>query len=315
MLKEWQRGAQMVLERNPKYRGKTRVDQIVTKFVPDETQRFNTVSTGGGDFFLTSDFQSITNAKQQQGTIGDTTVPQSGGYNIFFNLTKPPFDDLRARQAIVHAFDAKAMNDTVNQGSGLLTRNLFLKDSEFYSNIAQPKPSKKKAQELFDTLAKEGKPLEFTVEVPPTFQKMGEWFQARLAGFENVTMNIQPVAGNQTVTNWRSGNFTLGLTNAPRFVEPSPQLSNFFETGAVNNYGKYSNPEVDAAFKKARTTDNVGDRKAAYETVQRAQVKDLPSFFFMHQVIHALYNKNALRSVPVFADGFPRWDRMSTKGA
>jgi peptide/nickel transport system substrate-binding protein len=314
MLKEWQRGAQLVLERNPKYRGKPRLDQIVAKYIPDETQRFNTLSTGGGDFLLTSEFQSITSAKQQP-NLGDKTVASNGGYNIFFNLTKPPFDDVRARQAIAYAFDPKAMNDTLNGGAGLLAPNLFLKDSDFFTPVRQPQPNRKKAQELFDTLAAEGKPLDFTVEVPPTFQRLGEWFQARLTGFKNVTMNIEPIAASQTVQNWRSGNFVLGFTNAPRFVEPSPQLSNYLETGGATNYGKYSNPDVDAAFKKARTTNDVAERRTAYESVQRAQVKDLPSFFFQHQVIHTLYNKNKIQNIDPFADGFPRWDRMSVKGA
>jgi peptide/nickel transport system substrate-binding protein len=314
MLKEWQRGSGLVFERNPEYKGKARLDQIVAKYISDETQRFNTLSTGGGDFMITADFQTITAAKQQA-NLADESVPANGGYNIFFNLTRAPFDDLRARQAIAYAFDAKVMNDTLNGGTGLLAPTLFLKDSKFFTSVRQPLANKKKAQDLFDTLAREGKTLEFTVEAPPTFQKIAEWFQARLSSFENVTMNVQPIAPNQTVQNWRSGNFTLSLTNAPRFIEPSPQLSNYLETGGATNYGKYSNPEVDAAFKKARTTNDVEERKAAYETVQRAQVKDLPSFFFQHQVIHTLYNKNKIQNVDLFADGFPRWDRMSTKAA
>jgi peptide/nickel transport system substrate-binding protein len=312
VLIEWQRGSQIVFDRNPTYKPKPRVNQIIAKYVADETQRLNTLTTGGGDFLLTSDFQTISTVEQQP-NLADKTVAQSGGYNIFFNLTKPPFDDLRARQAIAHAFDAKAMNETLNGGTGLLAPNLFLKDSEFFTPVRQPQANKKKAQELFDALAQEGKPLEFTVEVPPVFQKIGEWFQARLSSFENVRMNVQPIAPNQTVQNWRSGTFTLGMTNVPRFVEPSPQLSNYFETGANNNYGKYSNPEVDAAFKKARTTDDVEERKAAYETVQRAQVKDLPSFFFMHQVVHVVHNKTRVQNLEVFNDGMPRWDRISVK--
>ncbi len=312
MFKEWQRGAQLTLERNPKYKGKTRLDQIVAKYIPDETQRLNTLTTGGADIDITGDLEAVNTAKQQP-TIADATAAQSGGNNIFFNLTRPPFDDLRARQAIAFAFDGKAMNNAINGGAGLLAPNLFLKDSEFHSAVGQPKPDKKKAQALLDELAAEGKPLEFSVETSQTFQKMAEWFQARLASFNNVKMDIQPVAGSQLTQSWRAGNFTMSFNSVPRFVDPAPALSNAYETGGSTNFGKYSNPEVDRAFREARTSNDVEARKDAYERFQRAQIKDLPAFFFLHTVVHVLYNKDKLQGVQLWGDGIPLWDRMSVK--
>lgn len=314
VFKEWQRGAQLTLERNPKYKGKTHLDQIVVKYIPDETQRLNTLTTGGVDIDLTGDLQAATSAKQQP-NLADFQVAQSGGINIFFNFTKPPFDDLRARQAIAYAFDPKAMDDALNGGAAMLAPNLFLKDSEFFADIGQPKPNKKKAQDLFDKFAAEGKPIEFSVQTSQTFQKIAEWFQARLSSFKNVKMNVEPVSATQQTTNWQTGNFTLAFSSVPRFIDPAPALSNALETGGVSNYGKYSNPEVDAAFKKARTSNEVAARKDAYDAVQRIQVKDLPSFFFQHVVVHILYNKSKLQGVAAVGDGIPRWDRMSTKGS
>ncbi len=312
MFKEWQRGAQLTLERNPKYKGKTYLNQIVVKYIADETQRLNTLTTGGADIDIIGDPQTVNTAKQQP-NIGVARAAQSGGNNIFFNLTKPPFDDLRARQAIAYAFDGKAMNDALNGGAGLLAPNLFLKDSEFYTAVAQPKPDKKKAQALFDELAAEGKPVEFTVQTSQTFQKMAEWFQARLSSFENVSMSIEPVAGSQLTQSWQSGNFTLSFSSIPRFIDPAPAFSNAYQTGGSTNYGKYSNPEVDAAFKEARTSNDLAARKDAYEKVQRAQVKDLPAFYFLHTVVFDLYNKDKLQSVPMWGDGIPLWDRVSVK--
>jgi peptide/nickel transport system substrate-binding protein len=312
MVKEWQRGAQLTLERNPRYKGKTYLDQIVVKYIADETQRLNTLTTGGADIDITGDLQAVNTAKQQP-NLADAAAPQSGGNNIFFNLTKPPFDDLRARQAIAYAFDGKAMNDALNGGRGLLAPNLFLKDSEFYSAVAQPKPDKKKAQKLFDELAAEGKPVEFTLETTQTFQKMAEWFQARLSSFKNVKMNLEPVTGSQVTTGWRTGNFTLSISSVPRFIDPAPALASAYETGGTNNYGKYSNPEVDRAFKEARTSNDVAVRRDAYEKFQRAQIKELPAFFFLHTVVHDLYNKDKVQGFQMWGDGIPLWDRMSVK--
>jgi peptide/nickel transport system substrate-binding protein len=312
MVQEWQRGAQLTLERNPRYKGKSRLDQLVVKYIPDETQRLNTLTTGGADIDITGDVEAVTTATQNP-NMADATAPQSGGNNIFFNLTKPPFDDLRARQAIAYAFDGKAMNNALNGGRGLLAPNLFLKDSEFYSAVGQPKPDKKKAQALFDELAAEGKPLEFTVQTTQTFQRMAEWFQARLSSFKNVKMNVEPVAASQLTTSWQTGNFTISFNSIPRFIDPAPALSNAYETGGSTNYGKYSNPEVDRAFKEARTSNDVAARKDAYEKFQRAQVKDLPSFFFLHTVVHVLYNKDKVQGVQLWGDGIPLWDRMSVK--
>jgi peptide/nickel transport system substrate-binding protein len=46
-------------------------------------------------------------------------------------------------------------------------------------------------------------------------------------------------------------------------------MYNQFHTGGINNYGDYSNPEVDAALDEAASTTDPARRTAAY---QRAQV-------------------------------------------
>src|SRR5262249_34522653 len=54
LLKEWVRRDHMTLVRNPTYYGKTYLDQIIIRDIPDEQQRYNTLLSGGADMSFTS---------------------------------------------------------------------------------------------------------------------------------------------------------------------------------------------------------------------------------------------------------------------
>jgi peptide/nickel transport system substrate-binding protein len=88
--------------RNPTYYAKTFLDSITFQLVTEETQRAAMMRSGGGDLARTSDPATISQAKEAGLNVTDLAV--AGGQAVTFNTTKPPFDDLRARQALAYVF-------------------------------------------------------------------------------------------------------------------------------------------------------------------------------------------------------------------
>jgi peptide/nickel transport system substrate-binding protein len=60
------------------------------------------------------------------------------------------------------------------------------------------------------------------------------------------------------------------------YENPYPFMVNQFRTGGINNYGKYSNPQVDAALDEASAAADPAAQVAAYQKAQVLIGADLP---------------------------------------
>jgi peptide/nickel transport system substrate-binding protein len=306
-FEEWVKRDHISMKRNPDYYGTVYLDELIIKYaVTDPQQEYNTVLTGGADAMFTPDLNLGTRA-EEDGLGVKHSHKTGGGWNLLWNTKKAPFDDVRARQAVAYAFDAEAMNDALFDGAAALSPTVFDEDSPLYSPVKQIEPNAEKAQALFDELAAEGKPVEFSILAPPVIKNQTDWLQARLSGFENVEVKIDSVAMQAATTAVLAGNWQVSIAGGPRFVDPYPLLHDSMKTGGgANSYG-ISNPEIDAALEDAATTDDVEARTAAYRTVQEINAEEALVFFIMRADAMSLYDSKRIGAFPTINDGLPDW--------
>lgn len=121
---DWSPGASFRLERFDGYRDPSRaaLDLIRYEVITSSTAAVSAARTGRADIvygLTTTDTQVFADGS-------DFAVLDAGGviYPLGFDVTVPPFDDVRVRQAVLHAIDRERINDQVFQGTGTLT-NLF----------------------------------------------------------------------------------------------------------------------------------------------------------------------------------------------
>jgi peptide/nickel transport system substrate-binding protein len=88
-------------------------------------------------------------------------------------------------------------------------------------------------------------------------------------------------------------------------------MSNYFATNGTQNWGKYSNADVDAALKEARTSAEQGVQRRAYAVVQQEIVRDVPSVFYLRPTYLVVHSKN-VHGVSAISDGSPLWTKVST---
>lgn len=111
MVKEWQHNVRMVLIPNPHYYGsKARLTEVDMYFVNDPSTSFKAYRAGQYDFVW-----NITPADQQmaKGQPGFSRTPLLQSDLLFFDNTKPPFDNVAVRQAFAYATDKNALASSV----------------------------------------------------------------------------------------------------------------------------------------------------------------------------------------------------------
>ena len=226
------------------------------------------------------------------------------GFSYFwagFRMLRPPFTDLRFRQAVYMATDFDATIRSVfptelgTRAYGTVPPGLWPQDVDHLSRIALKK-NQAKAKALFQQLVDEGvMPKDYTVTIAPPPD------DARIRIAEVMVTNLKEVGVNAELlrVEWatysditrqdRDQIFFLGTT--PAIPDPDANVRWLFSKQSV--HGKYLNvehfpeyPTWDAQIEKAQRSQDRQEREQIYRDVVRTM---------MERVVHIpLYHKNAV---------------------
>ncbi|EFC84749.1 ABC transporter substrate-binding protein [Parafrankia sp. EUN1f] len=279
-LKSWTRQDRIELTRNTRYHDAPRpyLDTITVRTSNDASQRYNTLVSGGADVVIETNADSLDKAADA-GYTTDVT-PLNGGLFLAMNMRKAPFDDLRARQAIAAAIDMDTLNLAVYNGAGKTVDTLFSDSSPLYVDAPLRRTDKATAQRLFDELAAEGKPVEFTFTAYTTseMKDTAENIQAQLSAYKNVKVNIRVVDFPEATKLGMAGDFDM-LVWSSSFVDPDPRVWTAFRSDSRGNFPGVDDPQLDEALATGRTATDTATRKAAYETFQQRLIALVPGVF------------------------------------
>lgn len=281
LLREAVPASEYVFERNPDYYGTTYVDQFTVKIISDEAQRLAALQAGDGDIAITG--SGITATQATDAGFDSLTSSPNGGYVVFFNTQQAPFDDLRVREAFALAMNGQEMADTLYSGNRLAADNVFQETSPFYdARFDQAEPDAAAAQQLFDEIAADlGGPIEVTLSHIGVLAPESEWFQAKLAGFDNVTVELELVAAEDYQAKWSQGEVQFGI-HAYWFTDPS-DLAKFVGTNGPLNFSQTDDPEIVAALSAGAASLDEEERIEIYSSVQQKIVDELPFIVFARQ--------------------------------
>lgn len=273
VLTRWNRQDVIELERNAGYwdAPKPYVDGITLRAVADTNQRVNSITTGSADLASESNWSSLARAEAAGAATG--IVPAGGGQYLAMNFRRAPFDDVRARRAVVAAVDPEAINAAVYDGDAQVPDTLFSADSPFRTDVPLPKQDKETAQRLFDELAAEGKPVSFTfMTYPGTDNKAtAEALQAQLSAFDNVEVDIEVVDFAAGAARAGSHDFDMMVSSAI-VQDPDYALWTAFHSASAGNFVGVDDRRLDEALDAGRIADTEDARRAAYESAQQRLV-------------------------------------------
>jgi peptide/nickel transport system substrate-binding protein len=309
-MQEWVRDDHMTLIKNPNYIIKPGpyLDKITLRVVGDEQQRLDTFTKGDADAAYTATAATVAAAKKAGGDF--TGVAVGTGNSYVFNTAKPPFSDIRVRQAFIMALDLQDMDTSVfGEGSKAATTFSLPGSYWFDGTDTLPAHDPAKAQELFNEAAKD---LGGTVTIElqgfqqALDQRRAEYIQTALQALDNVKVNVTINDSPTSIGNVLQNNYQVSSWGFP-FTDPEPDLYNATHSGLPTNYSKYNNPAVDAALDTARKTADNAARLTQYKIVWQALAKDVPYFPYLLVTNGFITSKN-LHGAKVYGDGILRFD-------
>ena len=137
----WNAGSEVIMERNDKWVGGPlpKIKRVVWRMVPSAGNRRALLERGDADISYelpNKDFVELKNA----GKLSIISTPFSNGIQyIGMNVTKPPFDNLKVRQAVAYAIPYQKIMDAVLFG---LSKPLFGAPADKATEVAWPQPHK-----------------------------------------------------------------------------------------------------------------------------------------------------------------------------
>lgn len=285
-FEEWRRGTSVILTRNADYwGGAPALAQVTYRFLADPSASIDALSAGDIDGF--AQFPAPEAIARLKGDPRFHVEIAPSGYKtiLALNNRKPPFDDLRVRQALSYAIDRQAIIDAAMFGYGTPIGSHYSTRDPGYVDLTGLYPhDPAKARQL---LAEAGYPNGFhaVLKLPPLAyaRRSGEVVAAELAEI-GVTLDI---VGLEWV-NWLGqvyGRHDFDMTIVAH-VEPM----DYGIYGRDSYYFGYAKPafkellaRLDAAPDEQRRLSSLGD-------VQRAIAEDAVNVFLFEPAGFSLWD-------------------------
>ena len=260
------------------------LDGINFKPQEESTQRIRGLQ--GGQFDITHSSGGLDLGEVKTTAPNATVIEEPDGRmeisHTLINVTRPPLDDLTARQAVAYAVDRDRLNDIANKGTSRLADQVFDTDIMGYlPNLKYPKQDIAKAKKLVQEYKDaHGGKFEFSIQstFDATTRKLFQDVKRQL-GNVGITVNLPtPVDQSNIISQAIGGQVdAFGWRNYPG--QDPDTLYVWFYGGSVVNFNHIDDPQIDEALDLGRTTADPALRKEAYEGFNQRMTDQLYNFW------------------------------------
>ena len=297
----WQRGQQVVLEKNPDYwRGPVKVDRVIYRSIVEDQARLTELLTGAIDVIVGVPPDYVA---QLEGSPKVNILKQVGAHVWYLGINnqKKPFDDKRVRQALNYAVNKDAIVKDVLKGTGSPSSGPVLPGTWGAEPGLKAYPyDPQRAKKL---LAEAGYPNGFstTLWVPES----GSGMQSPVAMATVMQSNLKAVGVNVSLQTMEWGAFLAKLRSKEQELfalswmagseDPDmvlyPLLHSSQWTPNGPNRALYRNDRFDELLTQARHTTDQARRAQLYREAQKILIEDAPWIFVDHEVQIAATSK------------------------
>ena len=281
-LKEYRIGERLVLERNPNYYRE-----------PARLERVEFILSGGssmamyenGEIDITgvglADLDRVTNPTDPLNRQLLVAPPSFDITYIGFNVTKPPFDDVKFRQALNHAINKDLIAEQVLLN--LVVPAEAILPPGFPGHTGQVKGlgfDPQRAQELLAASKYAGRVPRIVMTMPGSGGAIGLDLTVILQMWEDtlgIDVELQQVETATYLEDLNAREFQVyaGIGWQAEYPDPQDFLDILFHSQSALNHNAYSNSEVDRLLKQARTAP-WEQRVQLYQQAEQLIVNDAP---------------------------------------
>jgi peptide/nickel transport system substrate-binding protein len=283
-LVTWAKNERLVLEANDGYwRGAPKVKTIVVRPILEDAARIAALQAGEVDLIAPVPHVRIAEL-QRNDKLVVKTIAAPRIFHVTIDVRKPPFDNVKVRQALNYAVDVNAILRTLYFGHGTRLATVVDKGALGYDPSVQAYPyDPAKAKAL---LAEAGYPNGFDVEFDSFTGSIADHSKAAeaIAGYLQkvgirAKLNVFEFSafGPRRVQNRTAPLFIYSIGNA--YLEPSWVLR-WMTQGGLGMH--YKNAKLDELLTRIEGTDDPRKRAPQYSDVQKL-IKDEAPFIFLYQ--------------------------------
>jgi peptide/nickel transport system substrate-binding protein len=293
-VKEWVRGDHMTFEANKEYfAGKPYLDRIVMKVIPDATVAYAALEKGDVQYVP---FKGVVGGPPYQLVDRLKQSPQlevavwevSSMQRLFFRNDKPPFNNVKVRQAVAHAIDRKFIIQKLLFGYGQISDSEVapaMKDS-YNPNVPKYAYDVAKANALLDEagLKRGADGVRFKTRIygtPGVRQIMSEVIKEQLKAVgisADIVINEWTTYYN-AIRNTRTVDGVFSIFSLPTIPDPTTEAPRYhskeIRAGGFN-YLFYANPRIDAIIDESTKTLDQAKRVKLFYEYQDILAKDVP---------------------------------------
>ncbi len=291
-FKEYRHNEFIRYQRHPAYwNGPAKIEQLVYDITPKSAKRLAKLLTGECDVMSTPAASQLSVIKEHP----DLSLSVQSGMNVAFlalNTRKPPFNNVKVRQAIASAINVDNLLQAVYFDTGLPANSLLPPLSWGYNpSLPERKPDLKRARQLLKEAGLE-QGLEMQVLVQPDARpynpdavKTAQLIRSDLA---KVGIKLKIVQQEWPVIERRllNGQYDSLLSG---WIADNADPDNFFRQllscSAVergNNYSRWCSPAFDQLLDDAVTTPQLSFRLRNYYYAQTLLNEQLPLIPLAH---------------------------------
>ncbi|MEV0135156.1 ABC transporter substrate-binding protein [Dactylosporangium sp. NPDC050688] len=295
ILDRYTKGQEVHYKKNPAYawapanaghQGPAYLDEVTYRFLKESSVRVGALTSGQVDVIegvpateqeLVRSDQNLRFAKQ---------LNSGTAYNLYFNLTRAPFDDIRVRKAFRDAVDVDAVLQGVYRGTATRAWSILSPSSPFYEASVEKTYGNNPAEanKLLDEAGwstrdgegfrtKDGKRLTARIVLSAPFVRdkrdiLAQAVQAAVKQSAGIDLQVKVVDQGTAADAIAKGEFEV-FDNSRADTEAGAALNLIVPEGAPINRHGYVDPELERLVAEAAATGDQTRRKAAYATVQK----------------------------------------------
>jgi peptide/nickel transport system substrate-binding protein len=289
VFQEWNQNDHFTATKNPHYwrSGYPYLDSITYKPIPDSQQLLNSLNSNVVDIIHTSTAE-VTAQLRSNSSLGyvDDSQHVAGEPDmncLLLNLSKPPFDNLKVRQAAAMAISSAQYAQVIDSGVSPTSNGPFVSGSPYYAPTGYPAPNINKAKQLVQQVQQEtGQPVSLTINHVPdsSTTKIAEYLQQQLKN-AGMTVTLNPIQQANIITTALTGAFQAQVWRQFGAVDPDLNYIFWSPTDAATptfaiNMARNTSPDMQTALINGRQSTAQSDRTAAYQEVGRLMGSEIP---------------------------------------
>ncbi len=305
-------GEIILLANEDYFKGRPHIDKFIARPFADQNILGQALMFNAIDMIVLVNHRDI---PQLQGDKRFVLQPYNAlSYSFFgFNTRKPLLADKRVRKAFTYALNRQEMLDSFFQGQGTIISGPYAPGSWAYNLDVQPLPYDPEMAVTLLTEAgfvkgadgimeKDGRKLSLTLKVP--IAKESEAVKRVILAFKNylAKIGVEIDAEFQEWLAWKEDIFLhhdFDIIFAAWVFDDSADISSLFHSAEAgpwkNNFGAFSNPEVDGLIVESKLTLDHEKRRTINRKLHELIADENPYTFLWTITNYAAYNKKLRR--------------------